>query len=151
MKRPRKKYRHDPGKKWENPLCRQAEAAGMQRWQDKHFAMMDAYEDGTRQDAMIVVLSDIIVPAMKAMEGWQDPDGVGDVMEEAMQALQGMAQDGFKWHACAVPLLKEATAIALQVTNGMPVVEIARACAWARAVSAKAERDVGALACANQE
>ena len=73
MKR-RKKYRHDPGKKWENPLCRQAEAAGMRRWQDKHFAMMDVYENGTRHDAMIVTLSDIIVPAMKAMEGWDDPD-----------------------------------------------------------------------------
>lgn len=151
MKRPRKKYRHDPGKKWENPILRQAEAAGMRRWQDKHFAMMDAYENGTRQDAMIVTLSDIIVPAMKSMEGWADPDSIGDVMEEAMQTLQAMAQDGFQWHACAVPLLKEATAIALQVTNGMPVVEIARACAWARAVGAKAERDVRALADTRQE
>ena len=78
-------------------------------------------------------------------------DSIGDVMEEAMQTLQAMAQDGFQSHACAVPLLKEATAIALQVTNGMPVVEIARACAWARAVGAKAERDVRALADTRQE
>lgn len=145
MKRPRKKYRHDPGKKWENPLCRQAEAAGMRRWQEKHFAMMDEYADGTEQAAMLVTLADVIAPAIKSMEGWDDPDNIGDVMCDAMDVLGQLAQDGFKWRASAMPLLKEATTIALQVTNGMPVVEIARACAWARQIDLKTRRPAGSL------
>lgn len=151
MKRPRKKYHHDPGKKWENPLCRQAEAAGMKRWKETHFAMMDSYESGTRQEPMIVTLSDIIVPVMKAMEGWQDPDGVGDVLTDAMDALRAMAEDRMSWNAGAVPLLKRAVSEALQVTNGMPVTTIAESTAWMRAIAAKAERDVRALSDAAQE
>lgn len=146
MKRPRKKYRHDPGKKWENPILRQAEAAGMNRWKETHFAMMDGYENGSQQEPMIVTLSDIIVPVMKAMEGWDDPDGVGDVLADAMDALRAMAEDQMSWHACAVPLLKRAVSEALQVTNGMPVTTIAESTAWMRAIAAKAERDVRALA-----
>lgn len=150
MKR-RKKYRHDPGKKWENPILRQAEAAGMKRWKETHFAMMDAYEEGSRQEPMIVTLSDIIVPVMKAMEGWDDPDGVGDVLTDAMDALRAMAEDRMSWHASAVPLLKRAVSEALQVTNGMPVSTIAESTAWMRAIAAKAERDVRALAGNRQE
>ena len=151
MKRPRKKYRHDPGKKWENPILRQAEAAGMKRWKETHFAMMDAYEEGSRQEPMIVTLSDIIVPVMKAMEGWQDPDGVGDVLTDAMDALRAMAEDRMSWNAGAVPLLKRAVSEALQVTNGMPVTTIAESTAWMCAIAAKAERDVRALSDAAQE
>lgn len=151
MKRPRKKYRHDPGKKWENPILRQAEAAGMKRWKETHFAMMDAYENGSQQEPMIVTLSDIIVPVMKAMEGWQDPDGVGDVLADAMDALRTMAEDRMSWNAGAVPLLKRAVSEALQVTNGMPVTTIAESTAWMRAIAAKAERDVRALSDAAQE
>lgn len=150
MKR-RKKYRHDPGKKWDNPILRQAEAAGMKRWKETHFAMMDAYENGSQQEPMIVTLSDIIVPVMKAMEGWSDPDGVGDVLADAMDALRAMAEDRMSWRASAVPLLKRAVSEALQVTNGMPVTTIAESTAWMRAIAAKAERDVRALSSTAQE
>lgn len=118
MKRPRKKYRHDPGKKWENPLCRQAEAVGLAKWRDRHFAMMESYEDGSMQRDMIVTLADTIMVAYKTMEGWEDPDGLAKVMDDALQALAGM---GDTWRKSAEPLLREAVNIAIQVLNGMPV------------------------------
>lgn len=119
MKRPRKKYRHDPGKKWENPLCRQAEAVGLAKWRDKHFAMMEIYEDGSMQRDMIVTLADTIMVAYKTMEGWEDPDGLAQVMADAIQALADMNQN---WRKSAEPLLREAVNISIQVLNGMPVI-----------------------------
>lgn len=119
MKRPRKKYRHDPGKKWENPICRQAEAVGLAKWRDKHFAMMESYEDGSMQRDMIVTLADTIMVAHETMDGWEDPDGLAQVMRNAMGELATM--HGF-WRKSAEPLLREAVNIAIQVLNGMPVI-----------------------------
>lgn len=144
MTKPRKKYRHDPGRKWEHPMLKKAEAAGLERWRVKHFELMDSYQEGEIRAQMIVTLADVIAPAIKSMEGWADPDDVGGVMVEAMDALMRMAKDGYRWAAEAVPLLKEATAYALQITNGMPVSEIAKAVFWARRVSAKAALEVAA-------
>lgn len=119
MKRPRKKYRYDPGKKWENPLCRQAEAAGLAKWRDRHFAMMDSYEEGSMQRDMIVTLADTIMVAYQTMDGWDDPDSLAQVMKDALGELATMHGC---WRKSAEPLVKEAVNIAIQVLNGMPVI-----------------------------
>lgn len=134
----RKKYRHDPGKKWEHPLLRQAEASGLAKWRDKHFAMMDEYKDGSRQDAMIQTLADTIAVAFKTMEDWDDPDQIGLILAESLGALAEMGDAGFAWRKADEPLLKEAVNIAIQVLNGMPVIHTAKAQAWARAVNVMA-------------
>lgn len=134
MSKPRKRYRHDPGKKYEHPLLRKAEAAGLAKWRSEHFAMMDSYEDCSVQKHMIVTLADTIAVAFKSMQDWDDPDQVGLVMAEAIGALAEMGEAGFTWRAADVPILKDAVNIATQVINGMPVLETAKAQAWAKTV-----------------
>jgi len=142
MTKPRKKYKHDPGRKYEHPALKRAEAAGLERWRVKHFELMDSYQEGEPRAQMIVTLADVIAPAIKSMEGWADPDDVGSVMVEAMDALMRMAKDGYRWDTSAVPLIKEATSCAIQITNGMPVSQIAKAVFWARQITAKTAREV---------
>lgn len=138
MSKPRKKYRHDLGKKWEHPLCKQAEAAGLEKWKVKHFQMIDAYRDGEEVQRMLVTLADVIAPAIKSMEGWDDPDDIGGVMSEAMDSLLAMARNGYRWDTSQTALIKDAVSCAVQVTNGMPVLEIAKAVHWARQVTQQA-------------
>lgn len=135
MSKPRKKYRHDPGKKWEHPLCKQAEAAGLEKWKVKHFQMIDAYRDGEEVQRMLVTLADVIAPAIKSMEGWDDPDDIGGVMAQAMDSLLAMARNGYRWDVSQTALIKDAVSCAVQVTNGMPVLQIAKAVHWARQVT----------------
>lgn len=142
MTKPRKKYKHNPGKKWDNPLCKQAEAAGLERWRIKHMAMLESYEQGQAVPQMLVTLADVIAPAIKSMEGWDDPDDIGGVMCDAMDAILNMSQDGYRWDKGALPLLKDAIGCAVQVTNGMPVIEIAKAVHWARQVNARVAAEV---------
>lgn len=137
MKKPRKKYRHDPGKKWEHPLCKKAEAAGLERWKVKHFEMIDGYRDGEEVRQMIVTLSDVITPAIKSMEGWEDPDDIGGVMVEAIGGLLAMSRNGYRWDVSQTSLIKDAVNCAIQVTNGMPVLHIAKAVHWSRQLAHK--------------
>ena len=55
-----------------------------------------------------------------------------------------MAKDGYRWDTSAVPLIKEATSCAIQITNGMPVSQIAKAVFWARQITAKTAADLEA-------
>ena len=138
MAKPRKKYRPDPGRKWEHPLCKQAEAAGLERWKVKHFQMMDGYKDGEEVQRMLVTLADVIAPAIKSMEGWDDPDDIGGVMSDAMDRLLAMARNGYRWDSSHLAEIKNAVSCAIQVTNGMPVIETAKAVHWARQVTQQA-------------
>ena len=132
--KPRKKYRPDPSRKLENRFLRATEAANLEKWRKVHFQMMDGYQAGQHCDHMLKALADVIATAAKSMEGWDDPDDIGDVLVDAMDAIRIMAERGFAWNPEAMPLLKEATGYALQITNGMPVMEIARATHWTRQV-----------------
>lgn len=130
----RKKYKPDPTRKLENKVLKAIEAANLEKWRKTHFAMMDGYTQGQQCPHMLTALADVIVTAVKSMEGWDDPDNIGDVLVDAMDALRVMAEHGFRWDVQAMPLLKEATGYALQITNGMPVMEIAKAAHWTRQV-----------------
>ena len=71
------------------------------------------------QRDIIVTLADTIMVAHETMDGWEDPDGLAWVMGDAIQALADMQQH---WRKSAEPLLREAVNIAIQVLNGMPVI-----------------------------
>lgn len=140
----RKKYRPDPSRKLENRFLRATEAANLEKWRKAHFLMMDGYTAGQQCPHMLTALADVIVTAVKSMEGWDDPDDIGDVLVDAMDAIRVMSEQGFRWDVQAMPLLKEATGYALQITNGMPVMEIAKAAHWARQV----QRQIAEESCA---
>ena len=142
MSKPRKKkYVHDAGRKWENPLCKKAEAAGLERWKVKHFEMMDEQAHGTPWPEMVSTLADVICPAIKSIEGWEDPDNIGDVMVAGMEVLANMAKDGYRWDATKRHILKDAVECAVQITNGMPVAHLAKAVHWARKFAANALKE----------
>lgn len=135
MTKRRKPHKRDAARKWENPVLRALEAANLKRWKALHFAMMDAYTDGSVQQDMACILADCIATPLMALEdGWTVEDGLDEVMHRALAVLTSIAEDGFRWRASEVPLLKDAVDIALDVTNAMPVRDIANAQAVARVV-----------------
>lgn len=141
MKKHRKKYRHDPGRKLEHPMLKKVEAANLERWRVEHVKMMDEQAHGTPWPDMIKTLADVICPAIKSMEGYEDPDNIGDVMVRGMEVLADMAKDGYRWDARQRNVLKEAVGYAVQVTNGMPVTHLAKAVFWSRQVAATALKE----------
>lgn len=137
MTKRRKPHKRDAARKWENPLLKAIEADGLRRWKAQHFAMMDSYADGSEQMDMACILADCLATPLMALEdGWTVEDGLDDVMHRALAVLTAIAEDGFRWRADQVPLLKEAVSIALDITNVMPVRDIADATLKARAVRA---------------
>lgn len=131
-----KSYKHDPGRKYDNPLLRRVEANTLTKWQKAHFEIIDSKQDGDIATSLIGVLAEVIAPAIKSMDGFDDPDGVGDVMVDAMIALAEMSNNGGKWSVAHNNVIKDATNCAVQITNGMPVAHLAKAVLWSRAVAA---------------
>ena len=137
MTKRRSIYKHDSARKYENPVLRALEAANLKRWKAQHFAMMDSYADGSEQMDMACILADCLATPLMALEnGWTVEDGLDDIMHRALAVLKAMSEDGFRWRTDQVPLLKEAVSIALDITNAMPVRDIAEASMKARAVRA---------------
>lgn len=134
--KPRKKYRHDPGRKYDNPLLRRVEANTLERWRVEHFKIIDGKQQGEDSRRLIEVLAEVIAPAIKSIEGFDDPDGVGDVMADAMMALAAMVNASNGWDVGQNDLIKEAIGYAIQVTNGVPVATLARCVLWTRSVAA---------------
>ena len=61
---------------------------------------------------------------MKSIEGWDDPDGVGDVLVAAVEAAADVINDG-GWSAPALPIIMAGVKEACRLTNVMPVFNIA--------------------------
>ena len=126
MSKPRKKYRpdHSTHNKLDNPVAKAIERDKLLRWEKATFNYLSSLNDGQPcQQAMEQILQ-MICPAMKSIEGWDDPDGVGDVLVAAVEAAADAINDG-GWSTLALPIIMAGVKEACRLTNVMPVFNIA--------------------------
>jgi ferredoxin-like protein FixX len=110
----------------DNPIAKALERRDTQRWIDEMVAYLAEMEDGKEcKTAMEHVLS-FVCPAMKSIEGWDDPDGIGDVLVDCVEAACNVINSG-RWDKTALPAITAGIKYAREVIGGMPVVNIAAA------------------------
>lgn len=131
MSKPRKKYRprHQMLTTLDNPIATALERRDTQRWIGEMSSYLESLKDGQAcRDAMEQVLG-FVCPAMKSIEGWDDPDGVGDVLVAAVEAAADVINAG-GWLVSALDPIKAGIRDARLVIGAMPVANIAKAKAF---------------------
>jgi hypothetical protein len=108
-----------------NPIAKAKERHDMHQWIAEMRAFLVAAKDGEPcREAMERVLQ-FICPAMKSIEGWDDPQGVGDVLCDAVSIAADVINDN-GWKPEALPLIVAGLNEAAQIINQMPADYMAR-------------------------
>jgi hypothetical protein len=126
-KKPRgKKYRkdHSVHNKLDNPVAKAVERDKLNRWEKATFNYLSSLNDGQPCKEPMEQILQMICPAMKSIEGWDDPDGVGDVLVAAVEVAADVINDG-GWSTPALPIIMAGVKEACRLTNVMPVFNIA--------------------------
>lgn len=138
----RKKYR--PGDRvpaLDNPIAKALERRDTQRWIDEMGVYLSSLTPGQEcKQAMEHILS-FVCPAMKAIEGWDDPDQVGDVLVACVEAACNVINAG-GWMPEALEPIKAGIRDARLIIGGMPVVNIAAAKSFTDALLTRATEAV---------
>lgn len=108
-----------------SPIAKAKERHDMQRWISEMRAFLGAAKAGEPcREAMEQVLQ-FICPAMKSIEGWDDPQGVGDVLCDAVSIAADVINDN-GWKPESLPLIVAGLNEAAQIINQMPADYMAR-------------------------
>ena len=107
-----------------NPIAKAIERKCLSDWMASHFEMLDKMPNGCDCELMAATLNDVIKPAIKTLEGWDDPDNTMSVMSRGAKALDSM---GKSWCASQIDVVKAAVSEAIQITCGMDPVHLAKA------------------------
>lgn len=126
MSKTRKQYRpgHSTHNKLDNPVAKAVERETLNRWEKATFKHLSSLHDGQECRAAMEQVLQMICPAMKSIEGWDDPDGVGDVLVAAVEAAADVINAG-GWDAALLPTIMAGVKDACRLTNSMPVFNIA--------------------------
>ena len=120
-----------------NPVARSIEKARMRKWLLSIQTEMKLLQDGEPCRSLIACVTETLATAIKTLEGWNDPEALGDAMTDAIVACEYMAGLGYVWRAESSELLCDAVDYACQILAGMSPEDKRRAWAWAQAAKAK--------------
>jgi hypothetical protein len=124
-----------------NPVARSIERKRMHQWAVQVSLEMMALEDGTRCDSILVGVAEAVAIALKTIEGWDDPQGIGLDLIKAMAALQSMAEGGYLWRVADCEQMCAAADYSVQILSGMEPAEKMKAWAWAQKINRRAQAE----------
>lgn len=116
-----------------NPVARAIERAQLKAHNKAMQAEMRSMQDGALCSGLVKGVGQSVGMAMKTIEGWDDPDSVGDALEAAQRAMISMHNadaDEFFWRSEHTALMCDAIDCATQVLAGMPAEANIRAKLW---------------------
>lgn len=128
-----------------NPVSRAIERAALNRHRISTLAEMRAMPDWAHCPSLLQGVAEAIACAIKTIEGFDDPDSLGDAMVDAMDVITDLAAQGQIWRTGKpADALINAFDIACLVLAGMPPEEKLKAWAWAQRVESVASLEAAA-------
>ena len=127
-----------------NPVARAIERTKLRRYADQLAAELRAASEGAHMPSHLQGLAETLAIAIKSIEGWDDPDDIGGLMVDAIDAVRLMAEGGFLWRAERMQLVDQALDAAVQILCAQDPMAKLRAWSWAQGIEARVMRELAA-------
>lgn len=127
-----------------NPVARAVERARLRKARLDTALELAMLADWEHAPSILCGVADAVAMAIKAIEGMDDPDYLGDAMVDAMDALTEMSGQGFVWRVKHREAVINAFEIAVDILMGTSPQERLKAWAWSQAVARKVREEVAA-------
>lgn len=121
-----------------NPVAKAVERARLRKWAESVIAMAEEMPEGQECGSILSESIELVLMALKAMEGWDDPECIGDAMVEGVQAAERMVIAGSKWNPAEFDVFADAVHFAVQIISGVTPTERVNAALWAGAIKSLA-------------
>ena len=119
-----------------NPVARAIERKRMATYKTNCIAELRALAPGEEAPSLMMGVAEAIAIAAKSIEGWDDPDEIGSVLVEAMDAVKYMSGKQFAWEPGACDVICEAFDAAMQILSWQDPREKVKAWVWAQNIVA---------------
>lgn len=119
-----------------NPVARAIERKRMETYRVQCTAELRALQHGQVDRSLLMGVAEAIAIAAKSIEGWDDPDEIGTVLVEAMEAIKYISGKDFAWELGACDLICEAFDASMQILSGQDPREKLKAWVWAQNIVA---------------
>lgn len=117
-----------------NPVARAIERQRLKRHVSETVAEMRCLETWAHVPSLIQGVTEAIAMSIKTIEGWDDEDGIGDDLVDAIMRCQEMAEAGFVWQSKHCEPLCLALDYAAQILSGQDARAKVKAWHWAQQV-----------------
>ena len=117
-----------------NPVAKAVERARLRKWAEAAIDQAEGMQEGQECGSFLAESIELVLMALKAMEGWDDPGAIGDAMVEGVQAAERMVISGSKWNPAEFDLFADSVHYAVQVISGVTPTERMKAALWANAI-----------------
>lgn len=144
-KKPRKRYK--PKSRAElvsvNPVSMSIDRKRLNRSRVDTLIEMELMQDWQHCPSLLQGVAEAIAMAIKTIEGWDDENGLGDVMVDAMDIITELSSQGHIWRTGKkAEMLIQAFDEACQILMGQPPREKLKAWVWAQAVNLSVQAEM---------
>lgn len=118
-----------------NPVARSIERQRLKQWLTRTSAELLMLDEGEECGSVTRAAAEAIGCAIKAIEGFDDPEDVGGYLVDAMTDLTRIAQDGFLWKKEHAARIVEALDYSVQILCESDPRTKLRAWHWAQGIA----------------
>lgn len=126
MAKPRKKYRHDPMRKYDNRWLRKADSTENLRIAAAMKENIEDAQNGADMTPLIGAVIELLEGVLIALKDWHVDQEVIDCIALGMGACLEMQANAGAWDCKAVPKLCQAVDDAIAVMNQLPMRDASR-------------------------
>ena len=119
-----------------NPVARAIERTRLRKFKAETLAEIRALKTWDHAPSLLCGVAEAIAIAAKTIEGWDDPDAIGDVLVDAINAIREMSEAGFVWREKHQALVCEAFDAAMQIIDGQDPRAKVKAWQWSQQIIA---------------
>lgn len=121
MAKPRKKYKHDPLRKYDSPFIRKADSESNLRIAAAMKENIEDAKDGSSQAPLIGAIVELLEGVLIALQGWTVDQDVIDSIAQGMGACTKMDEAGGVWSSESAAAICSAVDDAIAVMNQLPM------------------------------
>ena len=117
-----------------NPVARAIERKRLQSLTTTTQIRILALRDG--EDCLMVLdsIAEALAIAIKSIDGWDDPDLLGDILSDAIDECSAMASNAGRWDERQAQGLSDAFELAVKIIMGQDPKSKTAAWAWAQQI-----------------
>ena len=113
-----------------NPVTRAIEKAAMRQFVLDSSIAFWSMPEGTPCKSLLIGLSKTVISAIKAIEGMDDPHGIGDDFLLCVEQMIDASERGYTWRVSDAAAFENALRAAVDILQGVSPVEMLDATVW---------------------